>query len=330
MNVAVFSAKPYDREFLPSAASGHELVFFENRLRASTASLARGCQAVCVFVNDDVASECLHALKEVGVNLVVLRCAGYNNVDIDVANELGITVLRVPEYSPYAVAEHTLALLLALNRHIHKAYTRVRDGNFALNGLMGFDLHGKTIGVVGTGKIGAVFCQLLSGFGMEILAFDPSPNSALVDAGVQYVSLDEMYSRVDILSLHCPLTPKTHHLLNAESLGKCRDGLFLINTSRGGLIDTAAAIQCLKSKKIGGLALDVYEEESGLFFENLSDTIVDDDTLMRLTTFPNVLLTSHQAFFTREALLNIARVTAGNLDGFQEGQITSANQLTDE
>ena len=219
MNVAIFSTKPYDREFLLSATSEHQLVFFDNQLRASTASLASGCQAVCVFVNDDLSSDCLHALRSVGVELVVLRCAGYNNVDIDAANQLGITVLRVPHYSPYAVAEHTLALLLALNRHIHKAYTRVRDGNFALTGLMGFDLRGKTIGVIGTGNIGAAFCGLLSGFGMEILAYDPSPDSHLIDSGVQYVSLDNIYERADIISLHCPLTPQTHHLINEESLG---------------------------------------------------------------------------------------------------------------
>lgn len=327
VKVAVFSSKPHDRKFLSAAVKDHDLVFYENRLRASTLSLADSCDAVCAFVNDDLSAECLRGLKGMGVELVVLRCAGFNNVDLEIAHDSGVTVLRVPEYSPYAVAEHTLALLLALNRHIHKAYTRVRDGNFALEGLMGFDLHGKTIGVIGTGKIGHIFCRLLSGFGMKIMAYDPCPHPDLEASGVEYASLDQIYSAADIISLHCPLTPETHHLIDAESLSKCRDGLYLINTSRGGLIDAAAAIQYLKNGKIGGLALDVYEEESGLFFENLSDSIVGDDTLMRLTTFPNVLITSHQAFFTREALDNIAKVTAENLDGYQQGEVPESNRV---
>ncbi|MBK1831473.1 2-hydroxyacid dehydrogenase [Verrucomicrobiaceae bacterium R5-34] len=320
MKVAVFSTQPYDQQFLEAEGSSHEWVFFANHLRAATVPLAEGCDAVCAFVNDDLSSDCLEKLHEHGIKLIALRCAGFNNVDLEKAKELGITVLRVPEYSPYAVAEHTLALLLALNRHIHKAYPRVRDGNFSLSGLMGFDLHGKTVGVIGVGKIGRVFCDLLCGFGVKILAYDPTVEVGTEKDGLEFASLDTIYAQSDVISLHCPLTPETHHLIDAESLAKCKDGLYLINTSRGGLVDADAAIQSLKSHKLGGLALDVYEEESGLFFEDFSDNVVDDDVLMRLTTFPNVLLTSHQAFFTREALTEIARVTNQNLDAYEQGQ----------
>ncbi|MFK7911810.1 MAG: 2-hydroxyacid dehydrogenase [Akkermansiaceae bacterium] len=330
MKVAVFSTKPHDEEFLPAGMPeiSHEFVFFQNQLRAETASLAEGCDAVCVFVNDDLSADCQEKLKEMGIRLIVLRCAGFNNVDLQAANDLGMVVLRVPEYSPYAVAEYALAMLMTLNRHIHKAYSRVRDGNFALKGLMGFDLHGKTVAVIGTGKIGIVFCRILAGFGVKILAYDPVPNSELESLGVQYRALEELWQEADVISLHCPLTPETCHLIDDASLELCKNGVFLVNTSRGGLVDTAAAVKHLKGGKIGGLALDVYEEEAGLFFENLSDEVIADDMLMRLTTFSNVLITSHQAFFTREALERIASVTIGNLSAFERGDKTFENQVT--
>lgn len=327
MRVAVFSTKPHDRESLGGPGSGHEFVFFENRLRCETASLAEGCQAVCVFVNDELDGETLHRLAEVGVELVVLRCAGFNNVDLEAAAEQGIRVLRVPEYSPHAVAEYCLALLLAANRRIHKAYSRVREGNFELKGLLGFDLRGKTVGIVGTGRIGRIFCRLLSGFGCRILAYDPYPHDEVIGMGAEYVDLEQLLAESHAVTLHCPLTPETHHLINDAALDRCRDGVLLVNTSRGGLVDTQAVIRHLKSHKIGGLALDVYEEESGVFFENLSDEVIDDDVLMRLTTFPNVLITSHQAFFTAEALENIARTTLGNLDAFATGNVDLPNEV---
>ncbi len=320
MKVAVFSTKPHDRKSFTEADAGHEFVFYENRLRSETAGLAEGCEAVCAFVNDELDEPALAGLAACGVKLVALRCAGFNNVDLAAAEKLGIRVMRVPEYSPHAVAEYCLGLLLAANRHIHKAYSRVREGNFELKGLLGFDLHGKTVGVVGTGRIGRIFCQLLSGFGCRILACDPYPQKDAIDAGAEYVELDRLLVESHVITLHCPLTPETHHLIDDTALAQCRDGVLLVNTSRGGLVDTEAVIRHLKSRKIGGLALDVYEEESGIFFENLSDEVIDDDVLMRLMTFPNVLVTSHQAFFTTEALENITRVTLGNLDAFARGE----------
>ena len=330
MKVATFSTKPHDEEFLLARGSedAHEFIFFQNQLRLETASLAQGCQAVCVFVNDDLSEGCLRELHAIGVRLVVLRCAGFNNVDLRAADELGITVLRVPDYSPYAVAEYALAMLMTLGRRIHKAYSRVRDGNFALKGLMGFDLHGKTVVVLGTGKIGAVFCQILKGFGVRVLASDPFPNPELEALGVEYGALNDILPQADVLSLHCPLTPETHHMINDASLGLCKDGVYLVNTSRGGLVDATAAIKHLKNGKIGGMALDVYEEEADLFFENLSDVVIADDVLMRLTTFPNVLITSHQAFFTREALERIAQVTRENLDAFERGDTEFVNRVS--
>lgn len=328
MKVAVFSTKPHDRKSLTEADSGHEFVFFENRLRGETAGLATGCEAVCVFVNDELDGATLGRLAEAGVQLVVLRCAGFNNVDLGAARAAGIRVLRVPEYSPHAVAEYCLALLLAANRHIHKAYSRVREGNFELKGLLGFDLHGKTVGVVGTGRIGRIFCKLLSGFGCRILAHDPYPHEEAVEAGAEYVDLGRLLAESHVITLHCPLTPETYHLIDDAALEQCRDGVLLVNTSRGGLVDTEAVIRHLKSRKIGGLALDVYEEESGIFFENLSDEVIDDDVLMRLMTFPNVLVTSHQAFFTAEALANITRVTVSNLDAFSRGDTEIATEVT--
>ncbi|PTN39063.1 2-hydroxyacid dehydrogenase [Desulfonatronum sp. SC1] len=322
MRVAVFSTKGYDREFLDAAneQASHELLYFETRLTSETCSLVQGVDAVCVFVNDSVDKVVLQAMAEAGVKLLVLRSAGFNHVDLKAASDLKITVVRVPAYSPHAVAEHTLALILALNRHIHRAYNRVRERNFALDGLLGFDVFGKTVGVVGTGKIGTVFSRLMSGFGCELLGYDPRPNDECKALGVQYVQLDELHERSHIISLHCPLTPQTRHLINRESLARMRQGVMLINTSRGAIVDTRAVIVALKSGRIGSLGLDVYEEEADLFFEDLSDEVIQDDVFARLLTFPNVLITGHQGFFTREALRNIAETTLTNVTAFAEGR----------
>jgi len=321
MHVAVFSSKSYDKLSLQQTAGKlHTLTFFENQLRPSTARLAEGANAVCAFVNDNLGEETLTALNTLGVRLVALRCSGFNNVDIDAAKRLGLHVTRVPAYSPHAVAEHTVALLLTLNRHIHKAYQRIRDGNFSIEGLVGFDLHGKTIGVIGTGAIGSVFCQIMRGFGCNVLATDLTENPDCLKAGVQYTNLKSLLNQSHILSLHCPLTPETKHIINRNSLALCRDNVFIINTSRGGLVDTRAMIDGLKSTKIGGLAIDVYEEEADLFFEDRSASIINDDVLMRLTTFPNVLITGHQAFLTREALAKIASITTESLNQFKSNQ----------
>jgi D-lactate dehydrogenase len=322
MKVAVFSSKAYDETSLKefNRAFGHELVFIENKLQADTATLAKGSPAVCVFVNDVLDAPTLQVLAQGGTKFIALRCAGYNNVSLAAARELGFQVARVPAYSPYAVAEHAVALLLALNRRIHKAYNRVREGNFSIDGLMGHDVHGKTIGVIGTGVIGSIFARIMSGFGCEVLAFDVVKNSQCEQLGVKYVDLQELFARSHVVSLHCPLTPQTHHLIKEQSLARMRDGVFIINTSRGALIDTEAAIAAVKNGRIGGLALDVYEEEGDLFFEDLSFGIIHDDVFMRLTTFPNVLITGHQAFFTCEAMENIAKTTLGNLADFQAGR----------
>jgi D-lactate dehydrogenase len=322
MKVIVFSSKPYDREFLTrfNLQVGHEVVFIENHLNRETAILAEGTPAVCAFVNDVLDAETLATLAAGGTRYIALRCAGFNNVDLAAVKALGLKIARVPAYSPYAVAEHTVALLLAANRHIHKAYNRVREGNFSIDGLMGSDWHGKTIGVIGTGTIGAIFAKIMIGFGCEVLAHDIVESPQCVSAGVTYVALEEIFSRSHAISLHCPLMPSTRHLIDATSLAKMRDGVFIINTSRGALIDTEAAIAGIKSGRIGGLALDVYEEESELFFEDLSFQIIQDDVFMRLTTFPNVIVTGHQAFFTREAMENIATTTLGNLTDFENGR----------
>jgi D-lactate dehydrogenase len=321
MRVAVFSAKPYDERFLTAEndAHEHELRFYEARLTPDTAKLAAECSGVCAFVNDDLGPESLEALAGEGVRLVTLRSAGFNHVDLAAAQRLGLTVVRVPRYSPHAVAEHCVGLILALNRNIHRAYNRVRESNFSLGGLLGFDLHGRTVGVVGTGEIGARFAEIMAGFGTSILAADPYPNPRLLEIGVPYASVDEVLAASDIVSLHCPLTRDTHHLIDADRLARMRDGVMLINTSRGALVDTEAVIGALKSGKIGHLGLDVYEEEVDLFFEDLSDQVLQDDTFARLMTFPNVLITGHQAFFTREAMATIAEVTLGNIDAFERG-----------
>ncbi len=322
MKVTIFSTKPYDEQFLSehNSASGHELVFIENRLKPETAALASGSPAVCAFVNDVLDAATLEILAKGGTKFIVLRCAGFNNVDLTAATALGIAIARVPAYSPYAVAEHAVALLLSLNRHIHKAYNRVREGNFSIDGLMGEDLHGKTVGVIGTGIIGSIFARIMTGFGCQLIAHDIAENPDSVKIGVRYVALDELFSLSHAISLHCPLMPSTHHLIEEKTLALMRDGVFIINTSRGALIDTEAATTAIKSGRIGGLALDVYEEESELFFDDHSVHIIQDDVFMRLTTFPNVLVTGHQAFFTREAMTNISKTTLSNISDFEAGR----------
>ena len=317
-DIRVFSTKPYDRDGFDAAnerlASPHDLVFLDARLEPSTAELAAGADAVCVFVNDDLSAPVLEALSAGGVRTIALRCAGFNNVDLEVATRLGLTVVHVPAYSPNAVAEHTLALILSLNRRIHRAYNRVRDGNFALDGLVGVDLAGKTAGVVGTGRIGAIVARLLWHLRCRVLAVDPFPDEHLLELGVEYVDLDRLLAESDIVTLNCPLTPDTHHLIDADAIGAMRRGAMLVNTGRGALIDTQAAIAGLKSGQVGSLALDVYEEEAELFFEDRSEQIIDDDVFSRLLTFPNVLITAHQAFLTREALAAIAETTLSNVE----------------
>ncbi len=321
MRVAVFSTKTYDRDFLLAAnqAAGHDLAFLEPRLSAQTARLAAGARAVCAFVNDDLGAPVLAELADAGVRVVALRSAGFNHVDVAAARRLGLTVVRVPEYSPYAVAEHTVGLMLALNRKIHRAYNRVREHNFALSGLLGFDLHGRTVGIVGTGKIGQSVARILAGFGCRLLASDPDPNDEARAAGVEYVPLEKLLAESHVVTLHCPLTPDTHHLIDAGRIAQMREGVMLINTSRGALVDTQAVIAGLKKGRIGYLGLDVYEEETDLFFEDLSDHVLTDDEFSRLNTFPNVLVTGHQAFFTEEALGNIAATTVGHLTAIERG-----------
>ncbi len=328
MKVAVFSTKAYDRKFLSAANSPtqHELVFFEPRLNRDTAILAAGFPAVCVFVHDQVDAPTLELLASRGTRLVVLRCAGFNNVDLQAAADLEITVVRVPAYSPYGVAEHAMGLILSLNRKIHRAYNRVREGNFSLDGLLGFNLHERTIGIVGTGKIGLILGQIMKGFGCNLLAYDVYQNPELEALGGKYVELPELFANSDIISLHCPLTPETHHLINAKAIEQIKSGVMLINTSRGALIDTQAVIEGLKSGKIGYLGVDVYEQESELFFEDLSGAIIQDDIFQRLTTFPNVLITGHQAFFTTEALHNIAETTFANIADVEHGR-PCANEI---
>lgn len=319
MRVAVFSTKPYDRNFLDAAnaSAGHELAYLEPRLTHDTAALAQSATAVCAFVNDSLPVEVLEVLARHGIRLVALRCTGFNNVDLAAARKLGITVARVPEYSPHAVAEHAVTLVMALNRRIHRAYARVREGNFALEGLLGFDMKGRTVGVVGTGRIGATFARILAGFGCTILAVDPAPDAACIAACVRYVDLPELLEASDIVSLHCPLTPATRHLIDAAALARMRPGAMLINTSRGAVIDTPAVIAALKSGHLGHLGLDVYEEEADLFFEDLSDKVIQDDVFTRLLSFPNVLVTGHQAFFTADALHGIAGTTIANITAFE-------------
>ena len=324
IRIAFFDAKDYDRDSFDQAADRErfDIRYYETRLTKETCALADGCQAVCVFVNDDVDAGVIGELEKRGVRLVALRCAGYNNVDIQQAYSR-IHVVRVPAYSPYAVAEHAMALLLTSIRRIHKAYIRTRDFNFSLSGMTGFDLNGKTVGVVGTGKIGRVFIQICRGFGMHVIAYDKFPAP---DNGIEYVSLDELWAGSDIISFHCPLTDENLHMVNEDSIARMKKGVVLINTSRGGLIDSEALVEGIKSRKIGAACLDVYEEEANVFFHDYSGHIVDDDTLARLISMPNVILTSHQAFLTKEALGNIAQTTLKNIEDFLQNGM-SPNEI---
>jgi len=319
MKIAFFDTKSYDREvFEPKLkAAKIRAKFYDTRLDEDDAVLAKGCDAICVFVNDVVNKPVIDQLAEYGVKIIALRCAGFNNVDYKYAAEKGITVVRVPAYSPYAVAEHAMALLLTSTRKIHKSYIRTRDFNFSLQGLTGFDLYGKTVGVIGTGKIGRVFIDICKGFGMKVIAYDKFP--ADID-GVEYKPLDTIYREADIISFHCPLTDETLHMFNFGTLGKIKPGVVIINTSRGALIDAEALLEGIKNKKIGAACLDVYEEESGYFYEDLSGSIIDDDTLSRLISMPNVIVTSHQAFLTKEALENIATTTIDNVKKIDAGE----------
>lgn len=319
IRIAIYGTRTYDRQFLgaANAAHGFDLQFIEAPLTALTARLAAGHQAICVFVNDVVDRTVLEALAQEGVRLLALRCAGYNNVNLAAARELGIAVVRVPAYSPHAVSEFTIGLLLSLDRKIHRAWSRVRENNFALDGLVGRNLHGRVAGVVGTGQIGALVARALrAGFGCDVLASDPVVNQDLVDIGVRYVERDELLREAEIVSLHCPLTPETRHLIDAKALEAARPGLVIVNTSRGALIDTAALVDALKQRRVAGVALDVYEQEAGIFFDDLSSEIIDDDVLQRLLTFPNVLMTGHQAFLTEEALMAIAETTLQSIADF--------------
>jgi D-lactate dehydrogenase len=315
MKVAVFSAKAYDKRSFEQINThyGHELIYLEVHLNASTARLAQGFQAICAFPNDTLDQSVLQILAQQGTKLIALRCAGYNNVDLNAASALGIKVVRVPAYSPHAVAEHAVALMMTLNRKTHRAYNRVREGNFSLDGLMGFDMYKKTVGVIGTGKIGIEAARILNGFGCNVLAYDPYPSDECQSLGVNYTNLDDLCRQSDIITLHCPLTPNTHHLINDEKIALMKKGVMLINTSRGAIVDTNAIISALKSAQIGHLGIDVYEEEGDLFFEDLSSQIIQDDVFTRLLTFPNVLITCHQAFLTQEALKNIAETTLQNI-----------------
>jgi D-lactate dehydrogenase len=322
MNVAVFSTKRYDREFIDAAnaSAGHRITYFDVPLEAETAALASGHDAVCIFVNDRADAGVLEALSRGKTRLVALRCTGFNNVDLQAAARFGLKVVRVVTYSPYSVAEHAVALLLAINRKIHRAYNRTRDSNFSLDGLMGFDLNGKTVAVAGTGKIGRVFARIMLGFGCEVIGHDKYPSPEFEALGARYAEQGEIGARADIISLHCPLTPETHHIINTTTLSRAKRGALLINTSRGGLVDTEAAIEALKSGQLGGLAIDVYEQEADIFFRDLSSEIIRDDVFQRLLAFPNVIVTGHQAFFTREAISTICETTINSMNEFAAGQ----------
>jgi D-lactate dehydrogenase len=322
MKIAFFSYKSYDKEWFDPVLDdfGYEADYFRVRLVAETVHYAKGSDVVCAFVNDDLSQPVIEELKAIGIKMIAMRCAGFNNVDLEAANAKEIPVYRVPEYSPHAVAEHAVALILALNRKIHKAYNRVRDGNFSLSRLVGFNLHGKTVGVLGTGKIGRVFAELMRGFGCRVLLYDKFPSEEMHDKGYTYVDLSHLLKESDILSLHVPLLPETSQIINSGTLKMMKDNAMLINTSRGGLINTEHAIEALRSKKLGYLGIDVYEQEEGVFFQNLQEQIIDDNTLALLMAFPNVLVTAHQAFFTREALDEITRTTVENIRDFAEGR----------
>jgi D-lactate dehydrogenase len=329
MKIAVCSAQSYDRQFLSDANRdfGHELTFFDSHLCQETRQMVAGFPAVCAFVNDTLDALVLEALAGQGTRLIALRCAGFNNVDIPAACKLGIQVVRVPAYSPYSVAEHTVSLMLALNRHLHQAYNRVRNGNFALQGLLGVELHGKTVGIIGTGRIGSAVAQILRGFGCRLIAHDPEQSIDCISLSVEYVPLEQLYAGSDIITLHCPLNPQTHHLIDAAAVARMKPGVMLINTSRGAVIDTRAVIEALKACRIGYLGLDVYEQEGDLFFQDLSDRVRQDDVFERLLTFPNVVITGHQGFFTVEALASIAHTILQNISLFEAGK-SCQNEVT--
>ena len=322
MKIAVYSTKQYDRKYLEQVNNsyGYELEFFDFLLTERTAKNATGCDGVCIFVNDDGSRAVLEELAGLGVKFVALRCAGYNNVDLDAANALGLHVVRVPAYSPEAVAEHAVGMMMTLNRRIHRAYQRTRDANFSLEGLIGFNMHGRTAGVIGTGKIGLATLRILKGFGMRLLASDPWPNPLALEMGVEYVDNATLFREADVISLHCPLTPENHHLLNMSAFEKMKDGVMIINTSRGGLIDSQAAIDALKLQKIGALGMDVYENERDLFFEDKSNDVIQDDIFRRLSACHNVLFTGHQAFLTAEALTGISQTTLQNISQLAAGE----------
>lgn len=315
MKLAIYSTKQYDRKYLDVANErfGFDLEYFDFKLSLKTAKTAEGCDAVCIFVNDDGSRPVLEELAKHNIKILALRCAGFNNVDLDAAHKLGMQVVRVPAYSPEAVAEHAVGLMMSLNRRIHRAYQRTRDANFSLEGLIGFNMHNRTAGIIGTGKIGIATMRILKGFGMRLLAFDPYPSPLALDLGAEYVDLKTLYAQSDVISLHCPLTPENHHLLNAAAFEQMKDGVMIINTSRGGLIDSPAAIEALKKQKIGALGMDVYENERDLFFEDKSNDVIQDDVFRRLSSCHNVLFTGHQAFLTEEALLSISQTTLQNI-----------------
>ncbi len=328
MKLAVYSTKQYDKKYLQHVNDdyGFELEFFDFLLTEKTAKTANGCEGVCIFVNDDASRPVLEELKNHGVKFIALRCAGFNNVDLDAAKELGLRVVRVPAYSPEAVAEHAVGMMMTLNRRIHRAYQRTRDANFSLEGLTGFTMHGKTAGVIGTGKIGLATLRILKGFGMRLLAVDPYPNAAVLDLGAEYVDLDTLLSQSDVISLHCPMTAENYHLLNQSAFDRMKNGVMIINTSRGGLIDSQAAIDALKTQKIGALGMDVYENERDLFFEDKSNDVIQDDVFRRLSACHNVLFTGHQAFLTAEALISISQTTLENLRQLENNE-TCPNAL---
>jgi D-lactate dehydrogenase len=322
MNLAVFSTKPYDKEYFEKFKDEYDIKisYYETSLKPNTAKLTKDFDAVCVFVNDVINKKTVEIIAKKGVKIIALRCAGFNNVDLDACKENNIKVVRVPAYSPEAVAEHAMALILTLNRKTHKAYNRVREGNFSLTNLIGFNLHKKVVGIVGTGKIGAAFCSIAKGFGCQVLAFDIHKNKELEKNGVKYVSLDELFNQSDVISLHCPLNEDTKHIVDKTSIEKMKKGVLLVNTSRGALVNTKDVIAGLKSKKIAFLGIDVYEQEENLFFNDLSESIIKDDLLMRLNSFPNVLITSHQAFFTVEAMTEITTTTLNNIKEFMNDE----------
>ena len=322
MKVAFFSTKSYERAFFEEAnrKTRHDLTYFEARLMLDTVPLAQGETAVCCFVNDQLDADVLSSLSGQGIRLIALRCAGFNHVDLQVAAGLKLVVVRVPAYSPQAVAEHAVGLIMVLNRKIHRAYTRVREGNFSLQGLLGFNLGEQTVGIIGTGKIGVSVARILKGFGCRLLGHDPYPDETFTELGGDYVTLSQLVLESDVISLHCPLTPETHHIINQEVIAGLKPGVMLVNTSRGALIDTRAVIAALKSGKIGSLGLDVYEEEADLFFEDYSEQIIQDDVFARLLTFPNVVVTGHQGFFTRRAMQQITETTLENITEFEKGE----------